>query len=52
MCKLVGSDYLEEGRCDKDIITTFPDSIRITQGWFFPENHEDEHAVYNRGVKG
>ena len=46
MVELMGSDYLEEDRKDKDIITVFPTSIRITLGWFFPENHNDENAIY------
>lgn len=46
MVELIGSDYLEEDRKGKDIITLFPDSIRITLGWFFPENNDDENAVY------
>ncbi len=46
MVELNGCDYLKEDRKDKDIITLFPDSIRITQGWFFPENNDDENAIY------
>lgn len=46
MVELAGSDYLEEDRKNKDIITFFPNSIRITLGWFFPENNDDENAIY------
>ena len=46
MVELNGSDYLEEDRKNKDVITFFPDSIRITQGWFFPGNIDDENAIY------
>lgn len=46
MCELIGSDYLEEDRKNKDIITVFPASIRLTLGWFFPENSDGENAIY------
>ncbi len=46
MYELIGSDYLEEDRKNKDIITVFPASVRLTLGWFFPENNDDENAIY------
>ena len=46
MVELHGENYLETDRPTGDIVTFPMSAVRITLGWFFPDNDDDENAIY------